>query len=50
MSDQWESITSQAVISLSVNDYVNIYFEVGSGSAYMYGYAQYAVFSGHLLG
>jgi len=50
MSDQWESITSQAVISLSVNDYVNIYFEVGSGSAYMYGHAQYAVFSGHLLG
>ena len=50
MSDQWESITSQAVISLSVNDYVNIYFEVGSGSPYMYGYAQYAVFSGHLLG
>ena len=50
MSDQWESITSQAVISLSVNDYVNIYFEVGAGSAYMYGHAQYAVFSGHLLG
>ena len=50
MSDQWESITSQAVISLNANDYVNIYFEVGSGNSYMYGAAQYAVFSGHLLG
>ena len=48
--NQWESVTSQAVISLNANDYVNIYFEVGSNSTYMYGAAQYAVFSGHLLG
>ena len=48
--DGWESVTSQAVISLNVNDYVNIYFESGTGSPYMYGFGQYAVFSGHLLG
>lgn len=44
----WQPVIAQALVQLAVNDYINLYYI--SGPAVLYTDANYATFSGHLVG
>jgi hypothetical protein len=44
----WRSLIAEAIVQMSANDYVTVRYE--SGPAVLYTDANYATFSGHLIG